>query len=122
MKHHRPGLVMKARLAGALLVCLVSAACASRISSDATRQKWCGPGGGAGYGALTPMVVGGAAARASGFLLGVMVAPVGAAVGAVDGAVNNPCPDEEAEPAKTEQKPAPEIPGETARQDREPSS
>jgi hypothetical protein len=103
---------MPTRLAGVLFACLAAAACASRIASDTTRQKWCGVGGGAAYGAIIPVAVG-ANAQASGIVLGIMLAPVGAVVGAVDGAVSNPCPEAHAEPAKVEPDATPAEPGET---------
>jgi hypothetical protein len=97
IEDYRARPAMKARLAATLFLCLVSAACASRNSGDATRQKWCGAGGGAAAGALLP-VAAGVYAGGIGVVLGVALAPVGAVVGAVNGAVRNPCPDAHTEP------------------------
>lgn len=106
MRRDRPGYAASGWPAVALVACLASAACASRIDSSESREKWCGVGGGAAYGSTMPIVYGAALgsgdgrAMVYGAMLGILVAPVGTVIGAADGAINNPCPDEETKPGE----------------------
>lgn len=99
----------RAATAAVMALCLAAQACASRLPTAAQREKWCGIGGGAAIGALTPPAIsiaalgdgnGGGVGYGGGYilLLGLLLAPVGALVGAIDGAVNNPCPAGPAQP------------------------
>jgi len=112
----------RAATAAAVAFCLAAQACASRMPTQAQREKWCGLGGGAAIGALTPPAISIAAlgdGNGGGFgyggayilLVGLLLAPVGAFVGAIDGVVNNPCPADPAPPAGPITAGEPEPPG-----------